>query len=145
MLNAVQYELSHDSMCITERNSMIHQIICCVCRIGKSMLRTLFHACIVKLHRLKHSCKECQASFCCINCIEYEFFVFLHVFIISKRNSLHRCQKRCQCSVHSSCLTTDKLCNIRVLLLWHDTASCTVSVINIHKLIFVGIPDNHFL
>ena len=39
----------------------------------------------------------------------------------------------------------DKLRNIRVFLLGHNTASGAVCIIHFHKLVFIAVPDNHFL
>ena len=61
-------------------------------------------------------------------------------FIVSKRNSFHCRQDRSQSTVYTSCLSTNKFRNIRILLLWHDTASGAVAVIDIDKLVFIGIP-----
>ena len=50
-----------------------------------------------------------------------------------------------QCTVDTSRLSSYKLCDIRILLLRHDTASGAVCVIDLHKTVFIGIPDNDFL
>ena len=55
------------------------------------------------------------------------------------------CLQEILADVESGKLASDKFCNIRIFLLWHDTASGTVGIVNLHKPIFVGIPDDHFL
>ena len=63
--------------------------------------------------------------------------------IYKRMNSFHCSQDRSQCTVYTSCLSTNKFRNIRILLLWHDTASGAVAVIDIDKLVFIGIPDDY--
>jgi argininosuccinate lyase len=52
--------------------------------------------------------------------IKCKLFIFLHIFIIGKRNSLHSCEDTHKSTIYTSSLTTDKLSYIRVLLLWHN-------------------------
>ena len=132
-------------MCITERNTMIYQIISSICRICKSMACTLAHNFFVEFHCRNHTGKQCQTTFDGINGIKRQFFVFLHVFIISKRNAFHSSQNRHQCTVHAACFSTYQFSNIRILFLRHDTAAGAVCIIDFHKLILVGIPDDDFL
>ena len=124
---------------------MIHQIICCICSIGKSLLGTSFHIVLVELHSLKHPIKKLNTSICCIHGIEGHLLVLLHILVICKWNSLHGSKQGHQSTIHSSSLTTDKLRNIRILLLRHNTASSTVSIINLHKSVFIRIPDYNLL
>ena len=48
-------------------------------------------------------------------------------------------------AVDTAGLAAYQLCDIRVFLLRHDTASCAVCIIDFHKLVFIGVPDNDFL
>ena len=132
-------------MCITERYPMIYQIICCIRCIGKSVFCTVFHHIFTELHCGNHTFKQCQTPFYGINRVKGQFLVFLHVFIICQRNSLHGCQNRHQRAINTAGLSSYQLGDIRVFLLWHDTASGTVGIIDLHKLILVGVPDDDFL
>ena len=54
-------------------------------------------------------------------------------------------ENRCQRSVNTACFSTDKLCDIRILLLRHDTAACAVCVIDLNETVLIGIPQNDLL
>ena len=86
-----------------------------------------------------------NTAFYCINSIKCQLLVFLHVFVVCKRNSLHGCEHGSQCTVDTACFASYQFCNIRILFLRHDTASCAVGIINLHKAVFIGVPENDFL
>ena len=88
----------------------------------------------VKAHGGKHAVEQSDTAFYRIHCIKRKLFVLLHIFIVCKRDSLHGCENRCQRSVNTACFSTDKLCDIRILLLRHDTAACAVCVIDLNEI-----------
>ena len=73
------------------------------------------------------------------------FLILLHILIVCQRNSLHGSKNGCQSSINTSCFSSYQLSNIRVLLLRHNTASGTVCIINFHKTVLIGIPENNLL
>lgn len=91
--DTVKNQLPHDTMRIPKRHAMIDQIIRCIRCIRKSVFRTVFHTRFIKTHCPDHSRKQRQTSLCRVNGIEHQLFVLLHILIIGKRNSLHRCEK----------------------------------------------------
>ena len=48
-------------------------------------------------------------------------------------------------AVNAACFSSNKLCDIRILFLRHDTASGAVCVVDVHKLVLIGIPDDDLL
>ena len=52
---------------------------------------------------------------------------------------------RNQGTVNAAALSTDQLCNIRILLLRHNAASGAVRIIDLYETVFIGIPDNDLL
>ena len=124
---------------------MVYQIICGICGICKASLCTCLHVCLIKLHGGNHTCKQSDTSLYRINGIERKLFVFLHIFVICKRDSLHSCKDRCQRTVDTACFSTDKLCDIRVLFLRHDTAACAICIIDLNETVLIGIPKNNLL
>ena len=81
--------VAYNAVCIAERYSMIYQIIGCICSICKAILCTCFHILFVELHSGDHAREKGKASFYSVNGIKGKFLVFLHIFVVSKRNSLH--------------------------------------------------------
>ncbi len=132
-------------MGITERHTMINQIISYIGCICKAILRGCFHHCLVELHCINHACEQSQTACNGIDRIEYAFFVLLHILIICKRNSLHRSQYAHQRTINTACLAAYQLCNIRILFLRHNAAAGAVSIVNLNKTVFVGVPDNDLL
>ena len=124
---------------------MIYQIIRCISRIGKSVLCAGLHDILVKGHGRDHAGKQRQTSFYSINCVKGQFFILLHIFIICQRDSFHRRQHGHQSTINTAALSTNQLCNIRILLLRHDAASGAVRIIDLHKPILIGIPDDDLL
>ena len=57
LINTEQNQLSHDSLGITEWNTVIYQIICCIGCIGKSVVCGQTHFTLIKLHGCEHSGK----------------------------------------------------------------------------------------
>ena len=86
-----------------------------------------------------------NAAFCGVNGIKDKFLILLHIFIICQRKAFHRSQQRHQGTIDTTGLAADKLSDIRIFLLWHNAAAGRVGIINVHKLIFVGIPGNDLL
>ena len=143
-LQAVQNQLSHDTVGIPERHAVIYQIIRCVCGIRKSLCCALPHPVRTEFYRGQHSVKQRQASFYRINGIKGQFLVFLHVFIVSQRQSFHGSKQGYERPVHPAGLSTYQLGDIRIFLLGHNAAARTVCVVQLHELVFVGIPYNNF-
>src|SRR5699024_3574728 len=96
-------------------------------------------------HSGNHTVKEDNTAFYRINSVKGKFLVFLHVFIICQRYTLHGSEHGHESTVDSSGLSSYQLCYIRIFLLRHDTASCTVAVVDLHELVLVGIPHNDLL
>ena len=92
LVNAGEYQTAYNTVCVTERYTMVYQIVCCICSVGKAVLCTCFHVLFVELHSGDHTCEEGKASFYSVNCVKCEFFVLLHVFVVCKRNSFHGCK-----------------------------------------------------
>ena len=132
-------------MCVTERYAVVYQIICRIGGVGKSVFCAVFHYIIPELHCGNHTLKQSQTSLYGIDGVKGQFFIFLHVFIICQRDSLHGCQNGHQCAIDTTGLSSYQLGDIRVFLLRHDAASGAVGIINLHKLILVGVPDDDFL
>ena len=109
------------------------------------MVRALTHSVFVKFHCGKHAAEQRETALCRIHRVKRKLLVFLHVLIVRKRDSLHRGKQRNQCAIDTAGLSSDKLSDIRVLFLRHDTASGAVRIIDLHKLVFVGIPDDDLL
>ena len=86
-----------------------------------------------------------NTAFDCINGIKGQLFVFLHIFVVSQRNAFHGGQHGHQCAVDTAGLSSDQLCDIRIFLLRHDAAAGAVGVIDLHKAVFIGIPDDDLL
>ena len=109
------------------------------------MFCAVFHHVFSEFHGGDHTFKQCQASLYRINGIKGQFFIFLHVFIISQRNAFHCGQNRHQCSIDTAGLSSHQFGDIRILFLRHDAASGAVGIVDLHKLILVGVPDDDFL
>ena len=132
-------------MRIPERNAVIYEIIRHIGRIREAVLCGCFHHFFIKGNRIDHAGEEGQAHLGRIDRVEHALFVFLHIFIIRKRQALHRRQKAHECAVDTSGLAAHELGDIRVLLLRHDTAAGTVGVVQLDKAVLVGIPDDDLL
>ena len=132
-------------MSITERYTVVNQIVCCVCGVCKASLCTCLHVGFVELHSGNHAGKQGDTALYGVDGIKGQLLVFLHIFVVCKRDSLHCCENRCQRSVNTACFSTDKLCDIRILLLRHDTAACAVCVIDLNETVLIGIPQNDLL
>ena len=124
---------------------MINQVICSISSICKAILCTCFHVRLIKLHGGYHAGKKSQTTFHSINSVKRKFLILLHILIVCQRNSLHGSKNGCQSSINTSCFSSYQLSNIRVLLLRHNTASGTVCIINFHKTVLIGIPENNLL
>ena len=132
-------------MGVPEGNTMIDQIICCIRCIGKTMPRTVIHPLPAEMDRIQHTGKQRNTAFYRIYGIKHQFFVFLHILIVSQRNSLQSCQQRHEGTVYSAGLAPHQLCNIRILLLGHDGASGAVRIIDLHKTVFIAVPEDDLL
>jgi len=132
-------------MGIPEGNSVIHQIVSSICGIGKAVFRAAFHHFFIKCHCGNHSGKQSQTSLYRINGIKGQLLILLHILIVSQRNSLHNRKHGHQSPVHTACLSANQLCNVRILLLRHNAASCAVGIVQLHKPVFIAVPDNNFL
>ena len=93
-------------MGISERYTMIYEIICCISCIGKALHSTDFHNIPIEFHSAEHTCKQSDAALYGINRIKGKLLVFLHIFIVGKGNSFHGSQNGHQCTIYSACLTT---------------------------------------
>ena len=58
----VQYQTSYNSMGITERNTMIYQIIGSIRRVGETIFCTAFHDIFVECHGSNHAVEQSQYS-----------------------------------------------------------------------------------
>ena len=108
------------------------------------MFCAVFHNFLIKLHCVNHAGKQCQTSLYSVNGIKGKFLVFLHIFVVSKRNSLHCCQHWNQSTVYTTGFSADKFGDVRILFLWHDTWTGGIRIINFNKTVFVWIPQNDF-
>ena len=124
---------------------MVYQIICGIGRIGETVFCTLFHDIFAEAHRRNHAGKQGNTAFYGVDRIKGQLFVFLHVFVVCQRDAFHRGQHGGQCSVNTAGLSSYQLCDIRVFLLRHDAAAGAVSVIDLHKAVFIGIPEDDLL
>ena len=89
----MQDQAADNTVGIAERNPFAHQVICRISSIGKSAHGALFHDIFVEFHATEHTGKErntCQSR---VDRIKSGLLVFLHVFVVSKRQALHSCQK----------------------------------------------------
>ena len=132
-------------MCITERNTLVYQIVRSIGCVGETAGCACCHCVFVEAGCCQHAAHQGEAAFCSVNRIEGKFLVFLHVLVVGKRKSLHGCQDGNQCAVNTSGLTANQLGNVRVFLLRHNTASGRVGVIQLYEAVFVRVPDDNLL
>ncbi len=98
----------------------------------KPFYSAFFHDVFVEFHRGDHTREEAQTALCGIDRIEDHFLVFLHVFVISEGNPLHRGQDGCQRAVHaagfprtSSAMSGFFFCGIMLLPVLYASSSST--------------------
>ena len=145
LFNTGEHQSPHNPMSVPECNSMIHQIVSRICRIGKTIFRASIHVFFSKFHRGNHTVKKSQAAFDRINGIKSELLVFLHILIIGQGYSLHRGEYTHQSTIHAARLSPHQLCNIWIFFLRHDATASTIGIVNLHELIFIGVPQNDLL
>ena len=131
-------------MGIPERNASADQVIRCICSIGKSFFGTGFHNILPENHGSHHSRKQSQTALYRVNGIKGQFLVLLHVLVVSKGQTFHRGEKPHKRPINSTGFAANQLCNIRILLLRHNAAASAIAVVQLHKLVFIGIPNNDF-
>ena len=78
---------------IAERNTFFYKVVSSICGIGKTVLCAVFHALRIKTHCGDHAFKQADTALYRINRIKGEFLIFLHILIVSKRNTFHGCQQ----------------------------------------------------
>ena len=132
-------------MCITERYPVVYEIVGGICRIGKAVLCTCFHNILAEFHSGNHACEQSDTAFYCVDRVKGQFLVFLHVFVVGERNAFHGCKDGSQCTIDTACFSSYKLCDIRILLLRHDAASCAVGIVDLNETVLVGVPEDDLL
>ena len=121
---------------------MFYKIIGSICSIGETVFAAGSHIFFVDMHGFDHAVEQSQAAFDCIDSIEGQFFVFLHIFVISKRQAFHGCEKRCQCTIDTACFASDQFSNIRILLLRHDGTAGRIGIIQFDEAVFIAVPED---
>ena len=80
-----------------------------------------------------------------VNGVEGKFFVLLHILIIGEGEALHGSEKGNQGSVDTAGLAANQFGDIRILFLRHNAGSCGVGIVDFHKAVLVGIPQDNLL
>ena len=70
------------------------QVVSGIGCIGETVFRAGFHNVVVKLHGGNHTGKQGKTALNGIDSVKTHFLVFLHILVISKRNTLHGSKKR---------------------------------------------------
>ena len=73
------------------------------------------------------------------------FYHLMDLHIIGKGKVLHHGKQGHKVAVNSSCLSSDKLGDIGVLLLGHNGGACGISVVQLDELELPAAPHNYLL
>ena len=79
-------------MSITEWYAVVYKVVSSVSSVGKSVLGAGGHIIFVKFHCIDHAGEKSQTAFYGVDSIKGKFLIFLHIFIVGKRNALHSCE-----------------------------------------------------
>ena len=94
MADGIVNENAGDAMSIAERNILFNEVVSQIRSIGITALCT--SKCVLgnDLHLRNHGGHDLERSVECINRVERQFFVFLHILVVGKRKALHHGQER---------------------------------------------------
>ena len=118
---------------ISERHTLLNKIVSAVCSIDKSLSCGISHVLWDNSHCSKHRVERFKTKFNSVDSVKDSLLVLLHILVVCKRQTLHHYKQCVKVAVNSACLSSYKLSNIRVFLLWHDRRACCVSVVKLDK------------
>ena len=144
-MNCISNAFADNLMCLTEGQSLAYQIVSQVGGIGEILAHSLRHLVHINRHRQNHITINSQREFNGVDSVEEAFLILLQVLIIGQRQAFSRCQHSHQMTIHTACLATYQLGNIRVLLLRHHRRAGGKSIVQLHKAEFGAAPEADFL
>ena len=144
MGDAVEDQFADDRVAFPERDTFGNQVISSVCGIGEAFRGSHGGDFRFYGHGIEHIRENADAGGERVVRVEYRRFVFLHIFVVCQRQAFHDGEQRHHVAVNPAGFSTDELCHIRVLFLWHDAGTGTVGVINLNETELRAAPEDQF-